>query len=142
MTWKDHLAAAAVAFALTVATSFGFVAGYHHLYTKPMNEAIIKSITTVHDRAETLEARVIVLEYSLGSVTRSAKMSDLMLIQFLEALVEHTQEQDVRLDTYEKRYLDLLRAMPFYHKEPTAVDPEVAREAKDQVEQVLELNSN
>jgi len=122
--------------------SFGFVAGYDYYYTKPMNEAVIKSITMVNNRANTLETRVESLENSLAYVTRSAKMSDLVLVQFLEALAKHTQAQDVRLDTFEKRYLDLLRAMPFYHKEPTAVDPEVAREAKDQVEQVLELNSN
>jgi len=140
MTWKDHLAAAAIAFALVVATSFGFIAGYHHLYTKPMNESIIKSIMTVHNRANTLDTRIDSLENDLAYVTRSAKMSDYMLVQFLEALAKHTQEQDVRLDTYEKRYLDLLRAMPFYHKESTAVDPEAMLEAEEQIEKVLKWN--
>ena len=142
MTWKNHLVTAFIAAIAMAGLSFSFVGGYHYYYNRPTNKMIVERVDKIDNRANTLDVRVDSLENSLAYMTRNAQMSDLFLAEFLNVLAQHTREQDVRLDTFQKRHLDLLRAMPFYHKESTTVDPEATMEAEDQVKQVLELNSN
>ena len=141
MTWKDHLKMAFMAAIAMAMLSCSFVAGYHYYYNRPIHEELVSSIDKVDNKANALNMRIDSLENSLAHMTRSAQMSDLFLAEFLNVLAQHTREQDVRLDTFQKRHLDLLRAMPFYHKESaTTIDPEEKLKADEQVKEILKWN--